>query len=197
MKKVSKSVISVDFSNTESSGPREIPEGEYLIQIADFEQKESQSGNPMISFTHKVAEGPYKGAKVWDNISLTPQALWRFRSMLESMGIDASKKLDVDLASLKGKVLRVKISLETYNGKDRPRITDFLSMPVSKSPSSTKSGDAEGSTVKKGSKVSFEYEGDNMEGKIVSLDGTTATVQVVVDGSAEEWELDLSDLKAA
>lgn len=187
-----KKVISVDFSNTESSGPREIPEGEYLLQIAEFEEKESQSGNPMISFTHKVAEGPYKGAKVWDNISLTPQALWRFRAMLESLGIDASKKVDVDLNALKGKILRVKISLETYNGKDRPRITDFLQGTAGLGKSSG------GSSIKKGSNVVYDHEGSEVYGVVNSISGNTATVLVDVgDDSQEEWEIDVSDLKLA
>jgi hypothetical protein len=186
--------LSVDFSNTESSGPREIPEDNYLLVIDNVEEKESSAGNPMLAFTHKVSEGPYKGAKIWDNVSLTPQALWRFRSMLECLGMTADKKLDIDLNALKGKTFLAQISHEVYQGKNKPRITEFLRKDTA--PAASKSGGSS-KTLKKGMKVSFDYEGTLFFGTIARLDGETAVVEVNMEDGAEEWELGITELTPA
>ena len=50
---------------------------------------------------------------------------------------------------------------------------------------------------KKGAKVTFEYEGEEMSGIVASASGDVVVVEVEVDGSKEEWELAASDITLA
>ena len=130
-----KGVISVDFDGVESGG-RGAPDGSYRASPKKAEEKESEAGNDMIVFQWKLIEGVTKGTKkgvgatVFDNMSLTPQALWRLKGMLEACGFDVPESsFDIDLESLcaeDGPECIVEITNEEYEGRDRPRITGFF-----------------------------------------------------------------------
>jgi hypothetical protein len=189
----SKNSVEVDFTGVESGGGgRGVPDGEYSLKVVSVEQKTSQSGNPMLNFKHKVASGDYQGSTVYDNVSLTPQALWRFRGMLECMGMEIPEgKLKVDLDGMIGKIIKVEIANETYQGKERPKITSFL-FGGAEEKVSTKSTPGTGG-FRKGDKVTFTDDGNPFEGKILTLDGASA----VIDVDGDEWELSLSELTKA
>jgi len=179
--------ISVDFSGVETGG-RAIPDGEYLLEVVSCEEKEGrESGAIYLAWKWKVAEGAYKGSTVYDNTSLTAAALWRLKRLLEAMGVQAEGKMSLDLASYKGRRVMAQIINETYNGKEKPRVTDFLLGPVPGTPPS--------SPFRKGVRVTFEYEGSEMSGVVSSMEGSKAIISVVVDEAPEEWELDFSELK--
>lgn len=184
--------ISVDFSGVESGG-RAIPDDDYLLEVVSVEEKEGrESGAIYLSWKYKVAEGPYKGATVYDNTSLSPQALWRLKRLLEAMGIQADGKMSLDLNSFKGKGVLAQIANETYNGKEKPRVVEFLFGTPWENSSSGSSN-----PYKKGSRVTFEYEGSQMTGVVSSVEGNKVIVAVTVDGEAEEWELEASELSPA
>lgn len=179
--------VTVDFSGVESGG-RSVPDGQYLTEVVSVEEKESQEGNMYLAWKWKVCDGPYKGAIIYDNTSLKPTALWRLKTLLECLGVDVSEgKMGLRLADYKGKTALVMVANEKYQGKDKPRITEFL-----RGVAASKSGPV--STLKKGVTVSFDYEGEQMEGTVSSIEGDTVVVSVVVDGSSEEWELSQSEL---
>lgn len=183
----------VDFSGVESGG-RSCPDGEYLIEVASIpEEKESQNGNAMLNWKWKIAEGDYKGVLIYDNTVLTASSLWRLKALLESIGVDVpSGKMGLDLKSYVGKRCLVEIVNETYQGKQKPRIAAFLGRA-----SSTKSTTTASDPFKKGVKVTFQYENQDMVGSIVSIDGNKLIVLVDIDGSKEEWELDRSEVVLA
>lgn len=190
-----RSDITVDFSGVESGGGRQIPDGEYLLEVVSIEEKESQEGNTYLAWKWKVTDGPYKGAVVYDNTSLKPTALWRLKTLLECLGMTVDGKLGLNLGELKGKALLVNIANETYQGKQKPRITDFVRGIGSGGSAVATSGPV--SSIKKGSKIKFQYEGAEMLGSVTSLDGNSVVVAVEIDGATEEWELDLSEVSAA
>lgn len=203
--------VRVDFSGVDTSGGREIPDGQYLLAVEAVEEKESQEGNPYLAWTYKVVEGDAKGGRVWDNTSLQPQALWRLAKLLRYLGVeDIEGEMDLDLGSYIGRQVRVEILNETYQGKRKPRITDFLlsdgdeaeaeeeveeeeeeeapAKPVSKKKVSS------ASKLKVGAKVKFtDDEGDVQKGVLTELDGDTAKIDV----KGEEWEVELSEVSAA
>lgn len=184
--------IAVDFSGVESGG-RAIPDGDYLLEVVSCEEKEGrESGAIYLAWKYKVAEGPYKGATVYDNTSLSPQALWRLKRLLEAMGIQADGKMSLDINSFKGKRVLAQIANETYNGKEKPRVVEFLFGTPGENSSSGPSN-----PYKKGSRVTFEYEGSQMTGVVSSVEGNKVIVAVTVDGEAEEWELEASELSPA
>ena len=179
----------VDFSGVESGG-RAVPDGEYLLEVVSIEEKESSEGNAYLAWKWKVSDGAYKGASIYDNTSLKSTALWRLKTLLECLGVEvAGGKMALNFKEYIGKTCLVMVANETYQGKQKPRIANFL-RGVGKN--TTSSAPADG--IKKGATVTFDYEGSQMSGEVTSTDGDKVVVLVEVDGDKEEWELDRSDV---
>lgn len=131
-KKASKrsKTVSVDFAGVESGG-RSVPDGLWRAFPQSCEQTEAESGNAMLVFKWKVLNGPGKGSTIWDNVVLVPQALWRFKTLLEMWGHEVPDgEMDIDPDDLVGedKELVLEIVNEEYRSKMRPRITGFLAL---------------------------------------------------------------------
>lgn len=178
----------VDFSGVESGG-RAVPDGEYLLEVISIEEKESSEGNAYLAWKWKVADGTYKGATIYDNTSLKSTALWRLKTLLECLGVDVTNgKMALNFKEYIGKTCLVQVANETYQGKQKPRIGEFLrSLPTSSASTSS-------NPYKKGVKVSFQYEGNEMEGEVASVEGDNVVVIVEIDGEKEEWEMSSSEL---
>lgn len=118
--------LSVDFSDTETQVALE--EGDYLLEVDESEVKESKEGNDYISLKFKVAEGDFEGKTVYHNCSLQPQALFNLRGVLEALGFEVPQGvMELDPADLIGEQCGATVGMETYEGKPRPRITEFFS----------------------------------------------------------------------
>lgn len=117
----------LDFTGVETGG-KAVPDGNYLAEVVSVEEKEgNESGEPYLAWKWKILEGPGKGATVYDNTSLQPQALWRLRGMLESMGFDVPDgAMDFDEQDCIGEQCILEITNEKYNGKDKPRVSGFM-----------------------------------------------------------------------
>src|SRR5271170_3613659 len=98
-----KSGVSIDFSGVESGGGRAIPDGNYTVEVTEVTEEESSEGNPYLKWIYKVATGSHKGARIYDNTSLQPQALWRLKTLLECFGEEVpDSSMDLDLEGLVG-----------------------------------------------------------------------------------------------
>lgn len=54
-----------------STGFDPIPAGKYLAVVSESEMKATKSGNGQyLQLTFEVAEGPYKGRKLWDRLNI-------------------------------------------------------------------------------------------------------------------------------
>lgn len=136
------SSVNVDLSGVETSR-RTIPEGTYSLVVNQVEQKTSREGNPMISFEFEVSEGPHKGAKLFENCSLQPQALFKLKSVLLALGMEIpNKAFDLNLKDLIGLECEVEVGHETYEGKKRARILEYIN-PEEKSEGSGEDEDEE------------------------------------------------------
>jgi hypothetical protein len=117
--------ISVDMEGVESGG-KIVPDGTYEGRIKSIEEKESSNDNPMLVVKWEVLSGKGKGGVIWDNISLTPQALWRLKGLMEALEIEVPDgAMDIDLSELEGAECAIQIVNERYEGKDRPRVTAY------------------------------------------------------------------------
>ena len=118
--------VNVDLSGVESSR-KTIPEGTYTLTVNAANQKNSSNNNPMIVFEFEVADGPYKGAPLYENCSLQPQALFKLKSVLEALGFEIpNKAFDLNLRDLIGLTCEVEVGHEVYEGKKRARILEYL-----------------------------------------------------------------------
>ena len=118
--------VNVDLSGVETSR-KTIPEGRYPLVVDNVTQKNSREGNPMIAFEFSVAEGKHQGSKLYENCSLQPQALFKLKSVLIALGMDIpNKAFDLDLKDLIGLTCEAEIGHETYEGKKKARILEYL-----------------------------------------------------------------------
>lgn len=125
-KRRSSKAVKVDLSGVESS-QKAIPEGEYVVSVNDASIESSSKGNDYIKFEFEVIEGSYKGAKLYHNCSLLPQALFNLKNVLEALGFDIpTKAFDLDLSDLLGLECEVEVGHETYEGKKKARILEFI-----------------------------------------------------------------------
>lgn len=119
------SSVNVDLSGVEVSR-KAIPEGSYTVVVNGVSQKDSREGNPMLAFEFEVSEGPYQGAKLYENCSLQPQALFKLKTVLLALGMDIpDKAFDLNLRDLVGLTCEVEVGHETYDGKKRARIVEY------------------------------------------------------------------------
>lgn len=123
-----KGLISVDFEGVESGGGMPIPDGNYTASLVKIEEKEgADSGEPYLSCQWKISEGKLEGRKLYDNISLQPQSLWRLRTILECIGYEVEEgPMDIDPSDILEEECGIEVVNEEYDGKDKPRITGFL-----------------------------------------------------------------------
>lgn len=100
----------IDFTGVEGrSGPGiRVREGNYPLRIdgVDTEAKAKKTGNRMWVFDMVIVEGPDQGKKLKERCTLTPDALFRLRDLLEACGYNIpSAKISIDPTKLKGKVV--------------------------------------------------------------------------------------------
>lgn len=63
-----------------------LPPGNFPAIIENVEEKTSSTGNPMLLFTFRITAGPHAERKVFQNYSLTPEALWKLYQTLRNLG---------------------------------------------------------------------------------------------------------------
>lgn len=102
-----------------------LPEGEYLVEVTEVNEKEGNAGN-YLEWVLTVASKEGKGAKLFHITSLAPQALWNLRGVLEALGIDPpDDETEMDHDDLVGNIMNVLVEHEKYEGKNRARIVDY------------------------------------------------------------------------
>lgn len=117
--------VTLDFSEVKSF--KAIPEGPYLVEVTSVEEGKSQNDNPTLSFEFSIAEGKFQGSKLWHTTALTKEALWKVREVFEALGQEVDGQVTYDLDELVGCTCGVIVYNETYEGKQRAKIGEFLS----------------------------------------------------------------------
>lgn len=118
--------LSINFKGVEVR--KTLPEGTYVVEVAEVELTESSNGNEMIKWEFIVAEGKHQGAKLWYNTVTTKESLFKLREVLEALGQEVPDgKMDIDLSELVGCRAGVNVLHDVYEGKTRAVIADWLS----------------------------------------------------------------------
>lgn len=108
------SEISMDFEP--------IPADTYRVKILDVKDIESKDKNPGLSFELEVSEGEFAGRKVFDNVYLKQKdgginkvSYGRVRAYANAgLGEEAAAGNSIDTDELKGLIVQVVITKETY-----------------------------------------------------------------------------------
>jgi len=102
-----------------------IPEGEYDAYLYNVEATTFSSGNPGFKLTFKIAEGPYKGRQVFDNLVIKESAYWKLAQFWRAMtGETGVVEVDTDrFTSFVGSRVRLRIAIEEqeYQGETQKR----------------------------------------------------------------------------
>lgn len=213
-----KRFLEVDFSGVEAGG-KAVPDGAYTVEVAEVTEEESSGGNPYLKWKLKVSEGDCKGSVLYDNTSLQPQALWRLKGLIESLGEEVPDSvMKIDISDFVDGTMDVIVVNENYEGRDRPKVSEYGTAgalteekPSRKSSKTKESKEEEEketkSSVRKktsskkedesefeeGQRVKFTDDEDKVQkGTVVSVDGDTVTVEV----KDEQWEIPAEDLEA-
>ena len=114
----------LDFTGVQAY--KKCEEGIHTVKLVQIDEGTSQAGDDMLKATFEViSNNSSKGARVFDNFVLTDKALWKFKMMLQGMGIKCEGKIALDLDKLIGKTVDVDIAHEEYNGQKRARIMEY------------------------------------------------------------------------
>lgn len=116
--------VKVNFKGVESR--RTPPEGDYLVEVLEANSTKSGNNNEQIEFILEVADGEYKGVKLWFYCPLQENSLWKLHAFLTALGEEVpDEEMDIDLGELVGKQCVGVLTHETYQGKKRAKMTDF------------------------------------------------------------------------
>ena len=125
---MAKRIKKFDFSNVQAY--KKCEEGSHRAKLIAIDEGTSQAGDDMLKATFEVIQGESKGARLFDNFTLTDKALWKFKLCLEAMGVKSSGKVAIDLDKLIGKLVIVEVGHEQYQGQVRARILDYSQIPT-------------------------------------------------------------------
>lgn len=110
-----------------------IPEGEYRVVVKKVEETEAKtSGNPMVKVRWMILdEGNFLGKLIFDQIVFCESMAGRNKHVLKVLGQPyeeqkGEEELEIDPDEWVGKPARVVVIHETYEGKERAKVSQYL-----------------------------------------------------------------------
>jgi len=107
-----------------------IDPGKYSARIDKIEEMQSKTPDhkDYWAVTFTITQEPFIGRKVWANIMLQANSLWKLRQLAEACGIDMAGKQDFDSEELLGQEVGVAVVTENYEGRDRSKVQSFFAL---------------------------------------------------------------------
>ena len=125
-KKTNKKGIKLNFEGVET-GYKAVPEGVYEVRVKEIETGTSQAGAPKLDFKFEIISGKNKGSILFYTCSLQPQALFKLKVVLEALGFEIPEgNFNLDVDELIDLECSVEVAHETYEGKKRAKIVEFI-----------------------------------------------------------------------
>lgn len=93
--------LQMNFADVEEGGAFTLlPNGKYHAMVTGFEVTETEGGKapgtPMVKAEYTIASGKYENRRVWDNLVLNKDSLWKVKQFLLGTGLS---KEEVDSMS--------------------------------------------------------------------------------------------------
>lgn len=99
--------------------------GTYLFAIEGAQARTSKQNGPCAQIRFRVADGEMEGKVFVGIFSLLPQAIWRFKELIEACGKDSSAIQNA--SELTGSKLRMEVFEDDYRGEKRLKPGSFES----------------------------------------------------------------------
>lgn len=102
-----------------------LPEGDYMVAIEKAEDRYTNSGNEAINLRLTVRDNPQK---LFDMLVFTEKAWFRIDQCVKSLAMKFEDGAEVEVTPeiLAGKIGKVRVSHEEWNGKTRARVYEWL-----------------------------------------------------------------------
>lgn len=186
-KKKSRS-ISLSFKGVDTSRRETLEEGTYNVSVAEAEMDESAAGNDMLKVTFAVEDST---AKLYENFPLSKTAMWKLGQFLIAAGYDdvEDEDLDLDLDELIDSELTVEVAHETYEGKKRAKIIDFIPSEEEEEPEPEPKKGKKGKAKEEAEEEEEEEEKAPKKGKGSKKKANPEPVSVEAVQEADEDEL--------
>jgi hypothetical protein len=153
--------VTVDFSDVEEFEP--LPKGEYTVIVDKVEYREAQDQDKYDYINWELVvteEGEFKGRRLWFISSFSPKALWRFKQILENLGLfEDELEVDYDEESnlvttpeLAGVPALAGVSQRPYEGRMQNQVDTLTAIdgsPGKKEPGGKKKAPAKKTAAKK------------------------------------------------
>ena len=96
-----------------------IPRGNYLGRLEKIEEDETKNNDELWILQWGIAEGDYKGRKVFDNLVFKEGVLDRVLILCEALGVEVPDDEDFNLEPemIKGKLCYIKVKRSKYKGE--------------------------------------------------------------------------------
>ncbi len=91
-----------------------LPDGKYLCRVAEVEEARTHNDDEMWKLRFQVAEGPYLGRYIFDNMVFSDAALKRVKLICSRLGLDVSGEMDLLPQMLKNRLTRLTVETEEY-----------------------------------------------------------------------------------
>lgn len=110
--------LPVNMADVEAGGTFELmPPDVYEVEINNVELKKSQNGNDYLAMTYKVINNEeWAGRKLWDNVSLVKEALFRLKQLSLACGVEITDEFSTE--DFLGETLEVSVDIENTNKQD-------------------------------------------------------------------------------
>jgi hypothetical protein len=133
-RKRSTKAMEVDFTGTDTEirqRAKHIPPGNYMTKIVGWKKKykdNDKSNAPYISWRFQITEGKHKGTPLFENTSLSPDALFNLRNLIfaatDGKKNVAGKKIKFNPDNLVGKAILCVVEDDEWNNKIRSVVAD-------------------------------------------------------------------------
>lgn len=154
--------IKVDFTGVETRTL--LPEGQYHAKVHEISQEDGDKAPYLKWVFAVVSDDKTNGAKLFYNTSLAPQALWNLRNLLETLGVETpSSEMELDTDEYIGLELMLRVEHETWEGKDRAKVTDFTPLEETASTEDDDEGEKEETDDEESEDAEEEEDGDEEE----------------------------------
>ena len=120
--------VKLDFTGVQAY--KKCEEGIHVAKLIQIDEGTTQAGDDMLKATFEVTQGDSKGARVFDNFTLTDKALWKLKLFLTSIGVKSEGKVVIELDRLVGKSVNIEVGNEDYNGQTRAKILSYSALAV-------------------------------------------------------------------
>lgn len=97
-----------------------MPEGNYLMEVTDVEEKTTKNGDVMFRMKLEVVRGEYRSRCVFDNLTFNEKGMKRVKLVCNRLGIDTDQDIDLDITPeiLIGRSALVTLTINDYEAND-------------------------------------------------------------------------------